>query len=243
MSLRVSPRPKVFSVPSVFQSKLLNTMKIAIVGYGKMGRLIEELAPASGVEIGGRFDIGQPLMPGDFRVAVDFTMPEAIVDNVRRAAELGVNVVIGTTGWYDHLPTVRDIVESSGIGVVYGANFSIGVNLFFRIVKQAAELAAAHPEYDPYIWEMHHRHKKDAPSGTAVVLQRLLREAYGRDIAAASVRAGEIPGTHEVGFDSEADTITLTHTARGRKGFALGALLAAKWIESRKGLHEFQEVL
>src|ERR1017187_4094107 len=107
-------------------------MRIAIVGYGKMGRLIEELAPGAGIEIAGRFDIGQPLEPGDFRVAVDFTMPDAIVGNVRRAAELGVNVVVGTTGWYQHLPTVREIVESSGIGVVYGANFSIGVNLFFR---------------------------------------------------------------------------------------------------------------
>jgi 4-hydroxy-tetrahydrodipicolinate reductase len=218
-------------------------MRIAIVGYGKMGRLIEELAPGAGIEIAGRFDIGQPLEPGDFRVAVDFTMPDAIVGNVRRAADLGVNLVIGTTGWYEHLPTVREIVESSGIGVVYGANFSIGVNLFFRIVKQTAELIAAHPEYDPYVWEMHHRHKKDAPSGTAAMLQKLLRDPYGREIAAASVRAGEVPGTHEVGFDSEADTITLTHTARGRKGFALGALLAAKWIEGRKGLHEFQEVL
>jgi 4-hydroxy-tetrahydrodipicolinate reductase len=218
-------------------------MKLAIVGYGKMGRLIEELAPASGIEIAGRFDIGKPLERGDFRVAVDFTMPTAIVGNVRRAAELGVNVVIGTTGWYEHLPAVREIVESSGIGVVYGANFSVGVNLFFRIVKQAAEMIAAHPEYDPYLLEMHHRHKMDAPSGTAVVLKKLLREPYGRDIAASSVRAGEIPGTHEVGFDSEADTITLTHTARGRKGFALGALLAAKWIEGRTGLHEFQEVL
>jgi 4-hydroxy-tetrahydrodipicolinate reductase len=218
-------------------------MRIAIVGYGKMGRLIEELAPSSGVEIAERFDIGQPLTPGDFRVAVDFTTPDAVVDNVRRAAELGVNLVIGTTGWYERLPAVREIVESRGIGAVYGANFSIGVNLFFRLVRQAAELIAAHPEYDPYLLEMHHRHKKDAPSGTAFHMQGLLRAAYGRPVAASSVRAGEIPGTHEVGFDSEADTITLTHTARGRKGFALGALLAAKWIEGRKGLHEFQEVL
>ncbi len=218
-------------------------MRLAIVGYGKMGRLVEELAPSEGVEIAARFDLGQPLQRGDFRVAVDFTTPYAVVDNVRRAAELGVNVVVGTTGWYSHLDAVREIVEKHKVGVVYGANFSVGVNLFFRIVKQAAELIATHPEYDPYLLEMHHRHKKDAPSGTAVYLQSILRQAYGRDVAASSVRAGEIPGTHEAGFDSEADTITLTHTARGRKGFALGALLAAKWIEGRTGLHEFQQIL
>lgn len=218
-------------------------MKIAIVGYGKMGRLIEELAPANGVEVTGRFDLGQPLVAGDYGVAVDFTTPEAVVDNVRRAAALGVSLVIGTTGWYQHLDAVRGIVDAGKIGAVYGANFSIGVNLFFRAVQQTAAAMAAHPEYDPYIHEMHHRHKKDAPSGTAIQLRGLLRQAYGREVAASSTRAGEIPGTHEVGFDSEADTITLTHTARSRKGFALGALLAAKWIEGRTGLHEFQEVL
>ncbi len=218
-------------------------MRIALVGYGKMGRLIEELAPASGVEVDACFDLGQPLVAGDYRVAIDFTTPDAVVGNVRRAAALGIHLVVGTTGWTAERETVRKIVDESGIGMVYGANFSIGVNLFFRVAQQAAQLIAPHPEYDPYIVETHHRHKKDAPSGTALVLEKQVAPAYGRAIPTSSVRAGEIPGTHELGFDSEADSITITHTARSRKGFALGALLAAKWIEGRRGLHEFQEVL
>ena len=208
-----------------------------------MGRLIEELAPGSGLEVTGHFDIGQPLVAGDYRVAIDFTMPDAVVENVRRAASLGIHVVVGTTGWAQHRETVRGIVESGGIGLVYGANFSIGVNLFFRAVREAAAMFASRPEYDPFLWEMHHRHKKDAPSGTALVLQTILRDVYGRNVEASSTRGGEVPGTHTVGFDSEADSITLTHTARSRKGFALGALEAAKWIEGRTGLHSFEEVL
>lgn len=218
-------------------------MKIAIVGYGKMGRLIDELAPAAGVEVAARFDVDQPLVAGDYRVAVDFTMPGAVVDNVRHAAGLGIHYVVGTTGWNRDLETVREIVESSGVGLVYGANFSIGVNLFLGVVREAARLFATRPEYDAFLWEMHHRHKKDAPSGTALVLQKAVEAAYGRKVEASSTRAGEVPGTHTVGFDSEADSITLTHTARSRKGFALGALEAAKWIEGRTGLHSFEEVL
>jgi 4-hydroxy-tetrahydrodipicolinate reductase len=208
-----------------------------------MGRLIEELAPGVGLEVAGRFDIGQPLVAGDYRVAIDFTMPDAVVENVRRAASLGIHVVVGTTGWSKHLEEVKGIVEAGEIGVVYGANFSIGVNLFFRAVREAAALFAKRPEYDPFLWEMHHRHKKDAPSGTALGLQSILREASGRNVEASSTRGGEVPGIHTVGFDSEADSITLTHTARSRKGFALGALEASKWIEGRKGLHSFEEVL
>ena len=218
-------------------------MRIALVGYGKMGRLIEELAPGCGIEVTGRFDIGQPLVAGDYSVAIDFTMPDAVVDNVRRAANLGIHLVVGTTGWAEDLETVRGIVDFAGIGLVYGANFSIGVNLFFRAVRDAAKLLATRPEYDPFLWEMHHRHKKDAPSGTALVLQSILRDAYGRNVEASSTRGGEVPGIHTVGFDSEADSITLTHTARSRKGFALGALVAAKWIEGRTGLHAFEQVL
>jgi 4-hydroxy-tetrahydrodipicolinate reductase len=227
-------------------------MRIAIVGYGKMGRLLDDLAPGAGIEVGGRFDAGQPLVAGDYRVAVDFTTPNAVVENVRRAAGLGVNLVVGTTGWYEQLEAVRAAVESSGIGMVYGANFSIGVNLFFQIARQAAGMLASRGEYDPYIIEMHHRHKKDAPSGTALKLAKLVGDAYGRNtpvssvpvssVPVSSVRAGEIPGTHQLSFDSEADTITLTHTARSRKGFALGALEAAKWIEGRSGLYAFEEI-
>jgi 4-hydroxy-tetrahydrodipicolinate reductase len=210
-------------------------MRLALIGRGKMGRLVEDLAPAAGWEI-------VPLEKAE--VAVDFTVPQAVVENVRKAAGLGVNLVVGTTGWSEHLAEVRGIVEQQGTGLIYGANFSIGVSLFFRIIQQAAGWIRQHPEYDPWIWEMHHAAKKDAPSGTALKLAALMREAYGgREIPVSSSRAGQVPGTHTVGFDAEADSLTFTHTARSRKGFAQGALWAAKWIRGRKGFYEFSEVL
>lgn len=210
-------------------------MKLALIGRGKMGRLVEELATGQGLEI-------VPLEKAE--VAVDFTVPHAVVDNVRKAAGLGVNVVVGTTGWSGRLEEVKAIVDKQGIGLIYAANFSIGVNLFFRIIRQAAECVARHPEFDPWIWEMHHTAKKDAPSGTALKLGALLKEVYGdRAVSISSNRAGQVPGTHTVGWDAEADTLTFTHTARSRKGFALGALWAAQWIRGRKGFYEFSEVL
>jgi len=200
-----------------------------------MGRLVEELAPGQGHEI---------VSLEKAEVAVDFTVPHAVVDNVRKAAGLGVNLVVGTTGWSGRLEEVRAIVNQTGIGLIYGANFSIGMNLFFRIIRQAAEGIARHPEFDPWIWEMHHTAKKDAPSGTALKLGALLKEAYGdRAISIASNRAGQVPGTHTVGWDAEGDSLTFTHTARSRKGFALGALWAAQWIHGRKGFYEFSEAL
>lgn len=221
-----------------------STVKIALLGYGKMGRLVEELAPGADCQVTAHFDTRHPLEKGDFTVAVDFSVPGAVAGNVRQAAGLGINLVVGTTGWYERLDEVRDIVKQGGIGVVYGANFSIGVNLFFRMVREAAELMKQRPEYDPWIWEMHHRAKKDAPSGTALKLQAVLEQAYGRGgFSVSSNRAGAAPGTHTVGFDSEADTLTFTHQARSRKGFALGALQAARWIHGRKGFYEFSEVL
>jgi 4-hydroxy-tetrahydrodipicolinate reductase len=210
-------------------------MKLALIGRGKMGSLVAELAPGAGWEI-------VPLEAAE--VAVDFTVPHAVIDNVRRAAGLGVNLVVGTTGWHDRLDEARRIVAERGAGLVYSANFSIGVNLFFRIIRQAAEWIGRRPEYDPWIWEMHHAAKKDAPSGTALKLAALLQEAYGdRPFSIASNRAGQVPGTHTVGWDAEGDSLTFTHTARSRKGFALGALWAAQWIRGRQGFYEFSEVL
>ncbi len=225
-------------------------MKIALLGYGKMGRLIEEIAPASGIEVVAHFDSRDPLDPSVASggrladVALDFSVPGAVVENARNAASLGMDLVVGTTGWYERLEEVHAIVNQHSVGLVYGSNFSVGANLFFRIIRQAAEVMKQQPQYDPWIWEMHHRMKKDAPSGTALKLRELLREAYGRgDFPVSSTRAGHSPGTHTVGFDSEADSVVLTHETRNRKGLAQGALLAAQWVRGKRGCHEFSEVL
>jgi 4-hydroxy-tetrahydrodipicolinate reductase len=151
-------------------------------------------------------------------------------------------VVEGTTGWNDVETEARRLVAAHAGALVYGANFSVGVNLFYRIVARAAELFAA-TDYAPFIEEAHHSRKRDAPSGTALKLRDLLAARIARDISVASTRAGHIPGTHRVGFDSAADQITLTHTARTREGFAAGALLAARWIEGRRGVYEFSEAI
>jgi 4-hydroxy-tetrahydrodipicolinate reductase len=167
-----------------------------------------------------------------------------VLENIRRVAALGCNLVVGTTGWDDHVAEVRRVIEASGIGMVYAANFSIGVNLFYRVARAAAEIFADFPMYDPYLTETHHKFKKDAPSGTALEIKRQVQPHFaGRDIPVASIRAGYIPGVHELGFDSEADTVVLRHTARGRQGFAEGALYAARWIVGKKGLFSFAEVL
>lgn len=227
-------------------------MKIAIVGYGKMGRMIERIATARGHEVIARFDIdnnagsagltAEALAGVD--VAIEFSTPDTAVENIKRLAALRVPVVVGTTGWYEHLDEVKRFVAEHNSALVYSANFSIGMNLFFRVVKDASALFARHAEYDPFLVEAHHKFKKDAPSGTALTLVDLMRESYGeRAPEAVAIRAGHIPGTHEVGFDSEADTIALTHTARSREGFAAGATLAAEKIAGRQGVFEFAELL
>ena len=227
-------------------------MKIALLGYGKMGKLLDELAPSLGMEVVKRLDIwnnqgGSGITKENFRgveVALDFSMPEAALENIPRVAGLGINLVVGTTGWHDKLDQMRAAVEKHGIGMVYGSNFSIGVNIFYRVAETAARWLKERPEYDPWVYEIHHRAKLDAPSGTALKLRDVLLAEYGtRSICVSSARAGTVPGEHTVGFDSEADTITLTHTARSRKGFALGALRAAEWVRGKRGLYEFSEVL
>jgi 4-hydroxy-tetrahydrodipicolinate reductase len=227
-------------------------MKIAIIGYGKMGRMIERLAIARGHEISGLFDIDNNIDGAGLTaealagtdVAIEFSTPETVVENIRRLVSLRVPTVVGTTGWYSRLDEVRNLVGKENGTLVYGANYSIGMNIFFKIAQQAAGLFARYREYAPFLLEHHHQFKKDAPSGTALVISRLLRESYGdRTPEAVSIRAGYVPGTHEVGFDSEADTITLTHTARSREGFAAGALLAAELIIGKQGVYEFSELL
>jgi len=217
-----------------------------------MGKTIAALAPQRGFEVRLAMDIdvnaqGQGISAESFQgvdVCVDFTTPEAVVENIRRVAALGVNLVVGTTGWHNRLEEVRRIIESAGVGMVWAANFSIGVNLFYRLARAAAEIFAPFAMYDPYLIEAHHKFKKDAPSGTALEIKRQIQSQFrGREIPVTSVRAGYIPGTHELGFDSETDTIVLRHTARGRQGLAEGALHAARWVVGKKGFFNFADVL
>ena len=219
---------------------------LAIVGYGKMGRLIEQFAPEYGFTVALKRDL-EPLVATDFRgidVAVDFTMPEAVRPNVETIAGFGVNLVIGTTGWAEHVEAVKRAVEKNGVGLIWSPNFSIGVAAFFRLAAEAARLLAAQPEYGAWAWEIHHSTKKDAPSGTLLKLvDDMKKSGYARPIDVGSNRAGTVPGTHEIGFDSAADTITLRHTARSREGFARGALKAAQWIVGKKGFYEFGDVV
>lgn len=227
-------------------------MKIALLGYGKMGKLVEQRAMSQAITISlvlnaRNNDQFQGLTPENLSgvdVAIDFSTPDVVVENIRRVAAAGVNMVVGTTGWYAHLDEVRQIVSNHGIGLVYGPNFSIGMNLFFRLIEHAGHLFHRFTEFDPFIEEAHHKFKKDAPSGTAVTLRGILQASYSdRSVPITSVRAGYIPGTHTVSFDSEVETVTLTHVARSREGFAEGALKAARWIVGKKGLYEFRQIV
>ncbi len=245
-------------------------MKLALLGYGRMGREVERLAIAQGHEVGVRLDVddntaGAGISAETFAsidVAIDFSVPTAVFDNIDRATELGVPLVVGTTGWDDRIDEVRRLVDERDAVVVYGANLSIGANLFFRIAEHAARLFDAigeHADYDPYVLEHHHREKVDAPSGTALHLAGLVTGVSGAKktiqagnpeasidaeaLHVASLRAGTAFGEHTVGFDGAADTVKLTHTARSREGFAAGALLAAQWIVDKEGCFEFGSVL
>ena len=222
-------------------------MKIAIVGYGKMGRLIDGLAPEYGCQVAARLDdsasINAKTMEG-VQVAIEFSTPHAAVENIRRLAEHHVNIVVGTTGWLKQMDEVRAVVERQNVGLIWSPNFSVGVNIFFRLVREAARLASRESEYGSWAWEIHHDTKADAPSGTLLKLVEEMKKAgYERSIDVSSNRAGRHPGTHEIGFDSSADTITLRHIARSREGFARGALKAAQWISGKQGVYEFSEVL
>lgn len=227
-------------------------MKLAIVGYGKMGKLIEQLAPEYEFEVALKLDefnnadysgITRENFAG-IDAAVEFSTPHTAIENIERISALGVNLVVGTTGWLQHLDRARAAVERYGTGLVWASNFSIGVNVFARVVAEAARLLASEPEYGAWAWEIHHSTKKDAPSGTLLTLvERMEKAGYGRPVNVSSNRAGRHPGTHEIGFDSAADTITLRHTSRSREGLARGALKAARWIVGRQGFFEFADVI
>jgi 4-hydroxy-tetrahydrodipicolinate reductase len=219
--------------------------KLAIIGYGKMGKLIEQLAPEYGFTVHARLDVNDDLQQAaGADVAVEFTLPESVVGNVETLAAMGIPVVIGTTGWLDQMERVRAAVERHNTAMVWSPNFSVGVNVFMRLVREAARLLKSEPQYGAWAWEIHHHTKKDAPSGTLLKLVEEMENAgYSRPIDTSANRAGSHPGTHEIGFDSVADTITLRHEARSREGFARGALKAAYWLPSKRGVFKFEEVL
>ena len=226
-------------------------MRLALFGHGAMGRLVEARARDAGDEIGlvvTSRDAARNSeeIAGDLRghdAAIDFSVASAVLRNVEACARAGVPLVEGTTGWNAQAEEARRVVAEHDGALVFGANFSVGVQIFYRVVARAAELFAAVGGYEPFVEEAHHSRKRDAPSGTALVLRDLLAARLrDKPVSVASTRAGHIPGTHRVGFDSAADQITLTHAARSREGFAAGALLAARWIQGRRGVYEFSEM-
>jgi 4-hydroxy-tetrahydrodipicolinate reductase len=220
-------------------------MKLALFGYGKMGHMIEQAATRAGLEVACVIDpvAGSRGKLTEADVCVDFSEPDAVIANIKTAADSRLSMVVGTTGWYNRLDEARRIVAAGQIGFVYGSNFSVGVNLMFKLAAYASEMFKHFDLHDPFIEEAHHKFKKDAPSGTALSLKRIVEEQYGCELPTASTRAGYFPGKHTLGFDSEADTLEIIHTARTRAGFADGAVIAAKWIAGRKGFYEFSEII
>ena len=234
-------------------------MKIALIGFGKMGREIDSIARDQGDTIARVFDSRHAVLPealDGVDMCIEFSTPEAVVSNIRAAIEAKRDIVVGTTGWGPHLPEFKSAVKESGL--LYSSNFSLGMNYFFRIARRAAELMNRAVEYDPYVQEIHHREKVDSPSGTALTLAQILVDGIDRKkeilarppdgkigpemLHVSSTRAGVIAGTHTIGFDSEADLIELKHVAKTRRGFALGALIAARWLRGRKGIYTMDDV-
>jgi 4-hydroxy-tetrahydrodipicolinate reductase len=226
-------------------------MKAALIGYGAMGKLIKTLAENKNHEIAVIIDRKSSDLSAeelaerlkDVDAAIDFSVAEAVARNTRACLLAGVPLVEGTTGWQAERKALEAMVAEAGGAFVFGANFSVGVNLFYRVVDFAAELFSKFEDYETFIEERHHSRKKDAPSGTALKLKELVAAHVAGDFSVAATRAGRIPGTHTVGFDAAPDTIELTHTARSRDGFALGAILAAEWIAGRQGFYEFTDVM
>ena len=225
-------------------------MHLLLIGHGRMGTLVEQLAPGCGCEIAAVIDeySGERAIEqgafGAVDVAIDFSLADALPINLPQLAARGINVVIGTTGWQAREAEMRGIAARAKLGVLAAANFSLGLNIFQLAVEAAAARFAAHAEYGAWIHEAHHVAKKDAPSGTAVQLQSAMaRAGYGRAIDVSSTRAGSIPGIHTVGFDGASETITLTHTVRDRAVFARGAIEAAKWLKGRQGWFSMRDMI
>ncbi len=227
-------------------------MRIAIIGYGQMGKMVELAAKKKGYEVVCCIDPkceiksvhADAISLAD--VCIDFSKPDCLLDNVRNAAECGKNIVVGTTGWHEHLDEVKAVVLKSKIGFLHSPNFSLGINLFLKIVAEAARLMRFHDEYDVGGIECHHKLKVDAPSGTAKAIAHTLVQNLKRpdlkELTFTSLRCGTIPGTHQVIFDSPSDMITLTHEARDRKSFAEGALIAAEWLAGKTGFYTIDDL-
>jgi len=222
-------------------------MNLLLLGHGKTGSLVAEVARERGhtVRVARSADNANCAALAadksrDVEVVIDFTTPNAVVPNLTACARAGKNMVIGTTGWHDHLPQVRQAVENSGTGLVYAANFSLGVNLFFAIARTAAE--ALRHGYHGQIFERHHIHKLDAPSGTALALQKVVQDASRRELEITSFREGDVVGMHELTFDSLNDTLYVCHDAKSRRGFAEGAVRAAEWVRGKRGCFDFRDI-
>ncbi len=239
-------------------------INIALIGFGSMGKEIKRLADSSPSQfnITNIFEINNKItIDGsyEFDVAIDFSYPEQVINNLRILATLGKNCVIGTTGWYNELNEAKDIAKKANIGVVYGSNFSVGVHFFLKIIEQSSKSLNKLEEYDIFVHEIHHKNKIDSPGGTAlsigsVIINNLDRKKeiltetshtriLPEQLHITSSRGGDVPGKHTVFIDSPADTIEISHSARNRSGFASGALKAAKWIYGKKGFYEFSNVV
>lgn len=224
-------------------------LKIALIGYGKMGKMVEQMAVKRSHEIVAIIDpktedretVQNSLKKAD--VCIEFTQPNAVLGNIRTALSLGKNIVVGTTGWNDALKNVEKWVAESGTGLFYASNFSLGVNLFLKTVEKAADLFLNTGNYNVAGVEIHHQQKLDSPSGTAIAIQQTIARTGGKSPSFSSVRCGSVPGTHTVYFDSPSDTITLTHQARNREDFALGAVSAAEWMQGKTGIYTMEDML
>ena len=224
-------------------------MKIALIGYGKMGHMIESIARERGHEIVSIIDQNnlEEFESNAFAsadVAIEFTTPQTAADNILRAWKAGVPVVCGTTGWgVEAMRREATRREGDGIGLMWSSNYSIGVNILFALNRLLAKFMEAYPEYTPHMTEVHHIHKLDAPSGTAKTLQEAIGDDRLKIKDIESIREGEVAGIHTVVWDSEIDTISISHSAKSRKGFALGAVIAAEWMKGKTGWHDFSEVI
>lgn len=242
-------------------------MNIAIVGYGKMGHEIENIAKGRGhsfvtIDLNDKSaqyrEINKESLNG-VDVCVDFTHPSSVVNNIKKISKLKKNIVVGTTGWYDKIEEVKKIVNDAGIGLIWSGNFSIGVNIYFKMIENAARIMNKFSDYDVFVHEFHHSQKADSPSGTAVMAAKIILSNLGRkkkivteelkrkispdELHVSSTRAGAITGTHIVGFDSAADYIEIKHFAKSRQGFALGAIMAAEWINGKKGFYGIEDMM
>lgn len=242
-------------------------MNLALIGYGKMGREVELVAKEKGMKIVSIFTEenntgGLGLTPDSLKhvdVCIDFSTPGSVVDNIEAVADCGRNIIVGTTGWYDRLDQVRKLVKEKKIGLLYASNFSLGLNIFSQLVMDASRMFEKHSEYDVSVHEVHHKGKTDSPSGTALSLGSIILQSLKRkteilhetshaqikphQLHVTSTRVGHVMGTHTVLFDSECDSIELVHRAKGRRGFALGAIVAAEWLKGRKGFYTMRDVI